>query len=251
MPRRKPAYRRVTPLASRRETQRRAALALLALVVVVGGLGLAVYAFGGTGKTGAIASVNQGQAALDKAAREPRQGQGPRRSTSSRTDPGQAEDAPDRGVPAARRGRAGERQRRGRRPAPGAGGRRPRRALRRRPGGLHRRCSRSSPRPARRRSTSAGWCRAPTAPRTCSTARRRPSTASTSRTRRRRSWPAPAPKAGGTTVATPQVPRRRWPGRADPRLEERPVALALVQSRRARAPWSGSRSRAAARGATT
>ena len=47
LPRRKPAYRRVTPLASRRETQRRAALALLALVVVVGGLGLAVYAFGG------------------------------------------------------------------------------------------------------------------------------------------------------------------------------------------------------------
>ena len=42
LPRRKPAYRRVTPLASRRETQRRAALALLALVVVVGGLGLGV-----------------------------------------------------------------------------------------------------------------------------------------------------------------------------------------------------------------
>ena len=34
MPQRKPAYRRVTPLASRRETQRRAALAVLALVVV-------------------------------------------------------------------------------------------------------------------------------------------------------------------------------------------------------------------------
>ena len=40
MPRRKPAYRRVTPLASRRETQRRAAIAVLALVIVVGGLGL-------------------------------------------------------------------------------------------------------------------------------------------------------------------------------------------------------------------
>ena len=40
MPQRKPAYRRVTPLASRRETQRRAALAILALVIVVGGLGL-------------------------------------------------------------------------------------------------------------------------------------------------------------------------------------------------------------------
>src|SRR4051794_20082656 len=50
MPRRRPAYRRVTPLASRRETQRRAAVAALALITVVGGLGLAVYAFGGTGQ---------------------------------------------------------------------------------------------------------------------------------------------------------------------------------------------------------
>ena len=42
--RRKPAYRRVTPLASRRETQRRAAVAALALIVVVGLLGLGVSA---------------------------------------------------------------------------------------------------------------------------------------------------------------------------------------------------------------
>jgi hypothetical protein len=67
MPRRKPAYRRVTPLASRRETQRRAALAVLALVVVVGGLGLGVYAFGGNSPQQAISSVNAGQKALDKA----------------------------------------------------------------------------------------------------------------------------------------------------------------------------------------
>src|SRR6476469_6753260 len=67
MPRRKPADRRVTPLASRRETQRRAALALLALVVVVGGLGLGVYAFGGNSTQGAISSVNAGQKALDQA----------------------------------------------------------------------------------------------------------------------------------------------------------------------------------------
>ncbi len=65
MPQRKPAYRRVTPLASRRETQRRAALAILALVMVVGGLGLGVYAFGGQGQQRAISSVNAGQAALD------------------------------------------------------------------------------------------------------------------------------------------------------------------------------------------
>jgi hypothetical protein len=67
LPRRKPAYRRVTPLASRRETQRRAALAILALVLVVGGLGLAVYVFGGQGKQVAISSVNAGQNALDTA----------------------------------------------------------------------------------------------------------------------------------------------------------------------------------------
>jgi hypothetical protein len=67
MPRRKPAYRRVTPLASRRETQRRAALAILALVVVVGSLGLGVYAFGGNAPQGAISSVNSGQKALDQA----------------------------------------------------------------------------------------------------------------------------------------------------------------------------------------
>jgi hypothetical protein len=67
MPRRRPAYRRVTPLASRRETQRRAAVAALALVAVVGGLGLAVYAFGGTGQQAAISSLSAGQAALEKA----------------------------------------------------------------------------------------------------------------------------------------------------------------------------------------
>src|SRR6476646_1799034 len=67
MPRRKPAYRRVTPLASRRETQRRGALAILALVIVVGGLGLAVYAFGGSTPQQAISSVNAVQKALDQA----------------------------------------------------------------------------------------------------------------------------------------------------------------------------------------
>ena len=66
MPQRKPAYRRVTPLSSRRETQRRAALAALALVVVVGSLGLGVYAFGGNAPSQAIASVNTGQKALDQ-----------------------------------------------------------------------------------------------------------------------------------------------------------------------------------------
>ena len=77
MPRRKPAYRRVTPLASRRETQRRAAMAILALVVVVGGLGLAVYAVGGSSPQTAISSVNAGQKAIDAAKADLAQVTGP------------------------------------------------------------------------------------------------------------------------------------------------------------------------------
>ena len=66
LPRRRPAYRRVTPLASRRETQRRAAVALLAFLVVFGGLGLGVWAFAGNGTgTEAISSINTGQRALE------------------------------------------------------------------------------------------------------------------------------------------------------------------------------------------
>jgi hypothetical protein len=67
MPRRRPAYRRVTPLATRRETQRRAAVALLAFLVVVGGLGIGVFAFGGQPPPEAISSVTAGQRALDTA----------------------------------------------------------------------------------------------------------------------------------------------------------------------------------------
>jgi len=65
MPRRKPTYRRVTPLASRRETQRRAAVALLAFIVVIGGLGLGVWAFAAPGVApGQIGSIDSGQRAL-------------------------------------------------------------------------------------------------------------------------------------------------------------------------------------------
>jgi hypothetical protein len=67
MPRRRPAYRRVTPLASRREVQRRAAVALLAFLLVVGGLGVAVFALGGQPPPEAISSVTAGQKALDTA----------------------------------------------------------------------------------------------------------------------------------------------------------------------------------------
>ncbi|MFL5777973.1 MAG: hypothetical protein ACJ761_03420 [Chloroflexota bacterium] len=67
LPHRRPAYRRVTPLATRRETQRRAAVALIAFLVVVGGLGLAVYAFGGQSGQAAIPSIRAGEAALQSA----------------------------------------------------------------------------------------------------------------------------------------------------------------------------------------
>ena len=77
MPRRQPAYRRVTPLATRRQTQRRAALAILALLVVGTGLGFGVWALGGQGKGVAISSVNLGQAALDKAKENLARVQGP------------------------------------------------------------------------------------------------------------------------------------------------------------------------------
>jgi hypothetical protein len=92
MPQRKPAYRRVTPLASRRETQRRAALAVLALVVVVGGLGLGVYAFGGQGQQRAISSVNAGQEALDVARANLAQVSGPGGIDLIADDPEQALD---------------------------------------------------------------------------------------------------------------------------------------------------------------
>jgi len=47
LPRRQPGVRRVTPAGARLETQRRAAMALLAFVVVAATLGVGVYAFGG------------------------------------------------------------------------------------------------------------------------------------------------------------------------------------------------------------
>src|SRR5688572_5150120 len=62
--------RRVTPLSARREMQRRAAMALLSLVVVVGGLGAAVFVLGGGGPSGpAIATLESAQGLL-KVARD-------------------------------------------------------------------------------------------------------------------------------------------------------------------------------------
>ena len=65
MPRRRTAYRRVTPAAAKREMQRRAAVAVLAFVLVLGGLVGAIYALGGqTVGTGPLASVAVAEAAL-------------------------------------------------------------------------------------------------------------------------------------------------------------------------------------------
>lgn len=65
MPHRRTQYRRVTPAAAKRETQRRAAVAILAFVLVLGGLAGAIYTIGGqgTGKN-PLASVTAAEAAL-------------------------------------------------------------------------------------------------------------------------------------------------------------------------------------------
>ncbi len=68
LPSRGPRNRRVTPLSARREMQRRAAVALLSLVVVVGGLGAAVFVLGGGKPPGpAIQSFDTAQSALARA----------------------------------------------------------------------------------------------------------------------------------------------------------------------------------------
>ncbi len=63
-----PRDRRVTTLSSRRETQRRAAVAVLALIVVAGSLGLGVWYFGGrAGSPSNLGSLTAGQKAIQAA----------------------------------------------------------------------------------------------------------------------------------------------------------------------------------------
>ena len=66
LPRRSgPTDRRVTPISTRRETQRRAAFAVLALIIVVGSLGLGVWYLGGRGGSNPdLGSLTAGQKAL-------------------------------------------------------------------------------------------------------------------------------------------------------------------------------------------
>ena len=65
--RRQPAKRKVTAATSRMEMQRRAAMALLALIAVGGALVVGVYAVGGRQDTGAIESLSAGEAAFQEA----------------------------------------------------------------------------------------------------------------------------------------------------------------------------------------
>ena len=64
LPHRRTAYRRVTPAAARREMHRRAAVAILAFIVVAGVLGAGVYVLGGNQGTTPLASLTAGEAAL-------------------------------------------------------------------------------------------------------------------------------------------------------------------------------------------
>ncbi len=63
LPRRGPRYRRVTPAATRRETQRRAAVAVLAFVAVAAALGVGLWIVGGPGGS-PIDEVTAGEKAL-------------------------------------------------------------------------------------------------------------------------------------------------------------------------------------------
>jgi hypothetical protein len=68
LPKRNAPYRRVTPLSARRDVQRRAAVAVLVFVAVVGSLGMGYWMFSGSGSSSrTISSANAGQAALDRA----------------------------------------------------------------------------------------------------------------------------------------------------------------------------------------
>jgi hypothetical protein len=77
LPRRRTAYRRVTPAAAKRETQRRAAVAILAFVMVGVGLGTAIWALGSQTGAANLASLNAGQSALKTAQDNLRQVFGP------------------------------------------------------------------------------------------------------------------------------------------------------------------------------
>ena len=67
LPHRRAAYRKVTPFATKQETQRRAAVAVLAFVVVAVGLGFGAWVAGGSGTKADVASLSAGANALQGA----------------------------------------------------------------------------------------------------------------------------------------------------------------------------------------
>lgn len=67
LPRRHPRHRKVTPISSRRETQRRAAVAIIALALVVGVLGVGIYLGAGGQREVELGSLTTGQKALQQA----------------------------------------------------------------------------------------------------------------------------------------------------------------------------------------
>ncbi len=67
LPRRGPHYRRVTPAATRRETQRRAAIAVLAFVVISAIIVVPVYFLGNSGTIQRLPKVQAGEKALNVA----------------------------------------------------------------------------------------------------------------------------------------------------------------------------------------
>ena len=67
MPHRASTDRRVTPLSTRRAAQRRTALAIIALALLVGVAGVAVYLGAGSGEKPALGSLTAGQKALQQA----------------------------------------------------------------------------------------------------------------------------------------------------------------------------------------
>ena len=78
LPRREPGSRRVTAATSRMETQRRAAVALLAFIVVAGGLALGVYAVAGQqSPTEPLQSLTIAQKAFNEAQEDLAQVSGP------------------------------------------------------------------------------------------------------------------------------------------------------------------------------
>jgi hypothetical protein len=79
MPRRRTSYRRITPATSRRETQRRLAMALLTFIVVVAVLGVGLWYWGGPLRLpeNPITRVSQGEAAFQAAQQKVAQVFGP------------------------------------------------------------------------------------------------------------------------------------------------------------------------------